>query len=142
MTATVAIAASDETARELLIRIVERAGHKPIPVSITSKSLGELLAAAPNLVLLDLDTDGPDVVTAIRSNADPLVASRRTVVLADGPAVGRRVWQAGADAFLARPFHQDDLVAALRDVLDRPESQRASVRSDALEGDPTAGTTV
>ncbi|MCB0977747.1 MAG: hypothetical protein KDB02_09845 [Acidimicrobiales bacterium] len=130
--ASVAIASRDETAREILVRIVEAQGHRPVTVDISASSLGDLLAAAPTLVLLDLDADAPDVVKAIRGHADPLVASRRIVVLANGPAVGLRAWQTGTDAFLARPFHHDRLVATLSDVLERPEAGRESVRQAAI----------
>lgn len=130
--ASVAIASGDETAREILVRIVEAQGHRPVPVDISATSLGELLAAAPTVVLLDLDTDAPDVVKAIRSHKDPLVASRRIVVLANGTAVGRRAWQEGTDGFLARPFHHDRLLATLSDVLDRPEVGRDAVRQAAI----------
>lgn len=126
--ALVAVAARDDASRELLTRIVDRAGYRSVSVSVSATSLGELLAAAPALVVLDLDVEAPEVVNALRANGDPNVAGRRVVVLADGPAVGRRAWQAGTDAFLARPFHHDRFVATLRDVFDRPDAGREAVR--------------
>jgi len=130
-TATVAIAAGDEAARELLLRIVERAGLAAAPLGVSTTDLTALAAAGADLAVLDLDADAPAVVEAVRSHRDAAVAGLRLVVLADGAAVGRRAWQAGADGFLARPFHHDRLVATLRDVLDRPDSARAAVRRAA-----------
>lgn len=129
--ATVAVASSDETGRALLVRIVDRAGHDPVAIAISPDDLGDVTSSVPAVALLDLDGDAPDVVVALRNHRDPLVASCRVVVLADGPAVGLRAWQAGADGFLARPFHHDRLIATLRDVLDRPEAGREPVRRAA-----------
>lgn len=130
--ATVAVASGDATVRDLLVGIVDRAGHRAVPVVVAPDDLRAVVAASPKALLLDLDATAPDVVTALRAHADPTVASSRAIVLAEGPAVGRRAWQAGADGFLARPFHHDRLVATLRDVLERPESGREPVRRAAL----------
>lgn len=129
--ATVAVAAEDETGRDLLLRIVERAGHRPVPVSLSADDLGPVASTVPAVALLDLDGDAPAIVAALRAHPDAAVAACRVVVLADGPAVGLRAWQAGADGFLARPFHHDRLIATLRDVLDRPEAGREPVRRAA-----------
>ncbi|MBX3313883.1 MAG: hypothetical protein KF906_06150 [Actinobacteria bacterium] len=129
--ATVAVAAGDDTGRDLLLRIVERAGHEPVPITVSADDLGAVASSVPGLALLDLDGEAPAVVAALRGHPDPIVASCRVVVLADGPAVGLRAWQAGADGFLARPFHHDRLIATLRDVLDRPEAGREPVRRAA-----------
>ncbi len=83
------------------------------------------------MAVLDLDASAPAVIDTIRAQTAAAVADLRVIVLADGPAVGRRAWAAGADGFLDRPFHHDRLVATLRDVQARPDAAREAVRRAA-----------
>lgn len=129
--ATVVVASTDTATRDLLVGIVERAGHRAVAVDVRADDLAAVASSAPAAALLDLDGDAPAVVSAIRGHEDPVVATCRVVVLADGPAVGLRAWQDGCDGFLARPFHHDRLIATLRDVLERPEAGREPVRRAA-----------
>lgn len=132
--ALVAVACGDAATRELLLRVVERAGFAPTPVEVTTSDISGLTGpvdAGATLAVLDLDAAAPAVIDAIRAHPASAVSGLRVVVLADGAAVGRRAWAAGADGFLDRPFHHDRLVATLRDVRDRPEAAREPVRRAA-----------
>ena len=80
-------------------------------------------ASAPSLKVLDL----------IRSHDDQRVSSARGSCCARrARRTARSRFQSGADSFVVRPFHIDELVAQIADVLGRPNEDRARHRRDEL----------
>jgi len=48
-------------------------------------------------------------------------------------------WQAGIDAFVARPFHADELLLQVNEVLSRPDSDRERHRRHELDAASAEG---
>lgn len=126
---TVVIANGDESARELLTRIVADAGHRAVAVTDGAAVAAAVAAEGAGAVLLDLGPANTDALAAVRGHGDAAVASCRAVVLGAGDATGRLAWSGGADGYLSRPFHVDDLRATLAAALTRPEGDRAAART-------------
>jgi DNA-binding response OmpR family regulator len=121
---------------ELLCRVLEQAGYAVGRAHDQSEAVGKVSDAPPDCVLLDLGAGGIGtnlkLLDALRTSNSPAVASVR-VVLATAQTHNRMFsWQAGVDAFLLRPFHVNDLLRDIADVLDRPDDERARHRRSQL----------
>ena len=100
--------------------ILESSGHRVEPLSVSKRALPVLRRVRPDLLLLDLvmpDVDGGEVLAALRGDEELC----GTPVLMMSALIGgaHRAEEIGADAFLAKPFSADQLLAALSSVLDR-----------------------
>jgi CheY-like chemotaxis protein len=115
-----------EANRRLVERILAR---RPAVELLTfeegATGLGAVFELHPDLVLLDLnlpDTDGCEVLTAIRNL--PTSADIPVVIISGDAteAQAKRCLDAGADAYLTKPFDIDELL----EVVDRFLIRRAS----------------
>jgi len=118
----------DDGSCELLCRLLLRAGHAVERASNPEQALSILDILRPACVVLDLSAGGIGrnlkLLDAIRSQLDTTLASTRVVLIAHQTSNRMFSWQAGTDAFLVRPFHAEQLVQAVVDVLTRPEEER------------------
>ena len=60
------------------------------------------------------------------------MSTARVVLCAASPKNRAFSFQSGADAFLVRPFHLDELTEQIADVLARAHEERARHRRDEL----------
>lgn len=119
---------------EKLAGIVARAlGHAHLASRRAATGDGALAAVRkePRLAALILDImiphpDGIEVCRQLRRDGwvGPIVA----VSALDAPDARARVRQAGADAFLAKPFHLSELVDTVRILVDAPGPPRRGER--------------
>lgn len=136
----------DHGACELLCRVLQRGGFT---VDRAADHLGaiSLLSSTPaDCIVLDLATGGVGtnlkLLDAIRSHHEPTVSGARVVLVAKQTNNRMFSWQAGVDAFLVRPFHADDLVREVTEVLQRPEDDRARHRRRQLSEAQSEGRTM
>jgi len=54
------------------------------------------------------------------------------VLVGRSEGAGLLAWQGGADGFLVRPFHADDLCRAIDEALARPDAEREQHRRAAI----------
>jgi DNA-binding response OmpR family regulator len=134
--ATVLVVNDDADACELLVRMVGTAGYRAIGATTDSDARRQITMELPRCVVLDMTTGGVGsslkVLDLIRSNEDNRVSSARVVLCASSPKNRSFSFQSGADAFVVRPFHIDDLLREITDVLRRPNEDRAKHRRDEL----------
>ena len=141
--ARVLVVNDDEGACELLVRLLTRAGHDVERAHNSDHALGQLSVGRFDCVVLDLATGGIGqnlkVVDTIRTAMPKTIAGVRVVLVA--PQSSNRVfsWQAGIDAFIARPFHADELLAQINDALARPESDRERHRRQEFDAAAAEG---
>jgi DNA-binding response OmpR family regulator len=87
-------------------------------------------------VVLDMTTGGVGsslkILDQIRTSDDRRISTARVVLCASSPKNRSFSFQSGADAFVVRPFHLDDLIDHVTDVIDRPHDERAKHRRDEL----------
>ncbi len=114
---SVVVACGDDDGREVLARVAEAAGLRAVRLDAELDVAEAVVAGGADAVVLDLGAANLEVLARLRARPDDAAQAARVVVVGTGPAGGRLAWQAGADAFLARPFHARDLQAALHDAL-------------------------
>lgn len=127
--ATVLVAQPDPQVREVVARVVEAAGMAAVRLDSTADVAGAAATSGASAVVLDLGSGNLTALQAMRADDGPTGAEVAVVVIGTGPAGGRLAWQAGADAFLVRPFHARDLQGALTDVLALDDASRVARRS-------------
>jgi DNA-binding response OmpR family regulator len=122
----------DPDACELLARILTRSGYAVGLSYAAHDAFEQIVELSPDCVVLDLASGGVgpnlQVLDHIRRSPDPNVAHTRVVLVSREPNSRLFSWQAGVDAFLTRPFHMDELVGSVNDVVQRPEAERALYR--------------
>jgi DNA-binding response OmpR family regulator len=121
---------------ELIVRILNSASFDAEGVNTQQSALEKLGEMLPRCVVVDLATGGIGsslkLLDTIRSHQDERVSSTRAILIANSFKNRDFSYQSGADAFVTRPFHANDLVAMVHDVLDRPNDERARHRRDQL----------
>jgi DNA-binding response OmpR family regulator len=126
----------DADACELLARILEGAGYPVDRAYDHVGAIAQVTSAPPSGLVLDLSVGGIGanlkLLDAIRTHNDPTVAGARVVLVARQAQNQLFSWQSGVDAFLVRPFHANELLHHVADVLARPDEQRARHRRDQL----------
>jgi DNA-binding response OmpR family regulator len=134
--AVVLIVNDDPAACEMLVRMVGSRGYRAIGATSSDEATGRLASDLPRCIVLDFDSGGIGtslkVLDVIRSHDDRRVNTSRVVLCAASPKNRAFSFQSGADSFVVRPFHLDDLVAQIDDVLTRAHEDRARHRRDEL----------
>ncbi len=114
---TVLVVEDDQANRALLTALLERAGYRAVTANDGPSGLAAALELAPDLVLLDVGLPGMDGLEICRRlRADPRTVTLPVVLLTGRTSVDDVVagLDAGADDFLAKPFHEAELLARLR----------------------------
>jgi DNA-binding response OmpR family regulator len=126
----------DQDACELLCRILARAGYAVDRAVDHMDAIAAASEERTDCFLLDLATGGIGnnlkLLDSIRSHPDPTVSQARVVLVAKQTNNRMFSWQAGVDAFLLRPFHEDDLLREVSESLQRPEDDRVRHRRRQL----------
>jgi DNA-binding response OmpR family regulator len=121
---------------ELLVRFLEQDEFDAVGLHSDIDLMAQLGAHLPRCVVLDMQSGGVGsslkLLDQIRSHEDRRVNTARVVLCAPSPKNRSFSFQSGADSFLVRPFHIQELVAQIRDVIDRPQEERARHRRDEL----------
>ena len=135
--ATILVVNDDDGACELLVRLLTNAGHDVQRAMNADQALGQLSVGGFDCVVLDLTSGGIGqnlkLLDAIRSSVTASIARVRVLLIAQQASNRMFSWQAGIDAFLVRPFHADELLRQVRDVLLRPDDERAAHRRRELD---------
>jgi len=133
----VLLVCDDPDAGELLDRLMTRDGHHVHRVETAEGAVRQLLATPRRAAVLSLSgpTANRQLLEKIRDHPNPPVAEVAVVVLADDVAGEREAWERGADGFLARPFHEEQLTHELQGAIDRPLVAREAYREAQREAD-------
>ena len=133
---TVMIVNDDPAACEMLVRMVGSKGYRTLGAASPDEAAWRIADELPRCIVLDLDAGGIGtslkVLDLIRSHEDLRVSTARVVLCASSPRNRAFTFQSGADAFLVRPFHLDELTEQIADVLGRAHEERARHRRDEL----------
>jgi two-component system, OmpR family, response regulator ResD len=131
---TVLVVDDEPIVREVVVRYLEREGYRTLEAAdgLRAKELVE--RHSPGLVVLDLmlpGTDGLALCRWIRARSGlPVI-----MLTARGEEADRIVGlELGADDYVTKPFSPRELVARVRSVLRRAESDGAAAEALAYEG--------
>ena len=119
---SVLLVEDEEPLRRVLRDVLQREGFTILEASNGARALAEIDRSAPDLVVLDLnlpDIDGYEVLRRLR--ARPGTATTRVLVLAaQGDEESEvKVFEAGADDHLTKPFRARALTARIRALVQR-----------------------
>ena len=133
---SVLIVNDERDACELLVRFLGHAGYRTRGAHSDVEAISTIHNQLPRCVVLDMTTGGVGsslkILDQIRTSGDRRISSARVVLCASSPKNRSFSFQSGADAFVVRPFHLDDLIDHVTDVIDRPHDERAKHRRDEL----------
>jgi DNA-binding response OmpR family regulator len=121
---------------ELIARIVESAGWTATRSYSQDDALAKLDTGDPpfKAVVADFQSGGTgaslELLDAIRRNRD--IAEIPVLLLTQSDTNRMYAWESGADAFLVRPFHSDDLINEIYAVLTRSTDERDAWREEQL----------
>jgi DNA-binding response OmpR family regulator len=140
--ATVVVCEDDDPTRELLCDQLTADRYRALPAPSASDALRLCGYNHPDLMLLDLglpDAQGIDVLRQIRSSRERFDPELPVLVLSGRSSEADRLrgFEAGADDYLAKPFHYPELAARIAAVLRRRVGRREGpVRLGELVIDP------
>ncbi|HET6830389.1 MAG TPA: response regulator transcription factor [Solirubrobacterales bacterium] len=143
--ATIVVCEDDPGTRELLCENLEADRFDAVAAGTAEEAMRLCRYGTPDALLLDIglpDASGLDVIREIRAAAGaaaPFDADLPIVALSGRGSDGDRVrgLRAGADDYLVKPFHYDELLERIRKLLDRRSSRRhGPVRIGLLALDP------
>jgi DNA-binding response OmpR family regulator len=134
--ATVVVCEDDEPTLELLCEHLDADRYQPLPAPSASDALRLCHYKSPDLLLLDLrlpDASGLEVLREVRASSgavgryDPNLP---VIVLSGRSTVSDRLrgLAEGADDFVAKPFHYEEVRARITAVLRRRDARRLGPR--------------
>ena len=122
-----------EDAREMYAEYLRFCGFRVAEARNGNEALDQAFELRPNLILMDLSLPGMDGWEATRQlKADDRTRHIPVVALTGHALAGASegAKKAGCDSFVTKPCLPDDLVVEVRRMLNLPESQNASLKTD------------
>ncbi len=124
MSAQVLIVEDEERSRKLARDIVASLGFATTEAESAERALEMVCERVPALVLMDIRLPGIDGIEALRrlrldprTQAVPVIAVTASVM----PDQKARLLAAGFSGFVGKPYHFNELVAAVIAILGEPE---------------------
>jgi len=114
----------DRTFRELLRTVFELEGYQAVIVPGPDDLVPMAYQTRPDLVLMDVHLLGGDTFGVLRQLREDEVLRDVPVVMTSGMDLRGECLDAGADAFLAKPFRPSELLALIGGMLDGQDEDR------------------
>lgn len=139
----VLIVDDDVDALRLVGMMLERQGYQILAAATGQQALQKAIETQPDLIILDVmmpDMDGYEVASRIRSH--PATEPIPILMFTAKTGVNDKIagYQAGADDYLTKPIHPQDLVTRVENLLERqPTTDRDFDESHIIGFLPTKG---
>lgn len=114
--AKVMVIDDDKTMSSLLETLLKLDGHEVVLGGSGIQFMEQVQRAQPDLILMDVflqDAEGYDLVRSLRSQEDASVA-QLPVIMTSGMELSYECREAGADAFLLKPYDPDHLLQVIQ----------------------------
>ncbi len=114
--ATILVVEDNPQNLKLAQLVLQRAGHAVLLAGNGEAGLALAREQQPDLILMDVQMPGMDGLSATRLlKADPMTAHVKVVALTALAMKGdaERILAAGCDAYLAKPYHYNELISAV-----------------------------
>ena len=118
--ATILVVEDNPQNLKLAELVLQIAGHHVLSADSGEAGLQMASAQQPDLILMDVQMPGMDGLSATRLlKQNPATAHIKVVALTALAMKGdaERILAAGCDAYLAKPYHYNDLMAAVQRAL-------------------------
>lgn len=131
----------DPDSRETMVRLFRHHGFEVSESDDPDGAAALVLHQDPaiDLVLIGFRQGGTSqglrLLDLLRAHEDPAVAKVRAIMTTDLDENRLFSWQSGVDDFLIRPYHANDLVAAVSAALERPDDHRLEYRQQQMQAD-------
>jgi len=115
----------DKQATTLLEKVLTVAGYETTAVNDSTQAIHTALTLLPDLIVLDLmmpDPDGFKVCRMLREYPKFTLTPIIIVTALDDSDSKIVAFGAGADDYLTKPFHIDELTERVKDLLDKAAS--------------------
>jgi len=119
--AKIMIVEDDKQASTFLAEVLSMDGHAPIVVNESSRAMAMAEATLPDAFLLDLMMPEPDGFKLCRMlRANPKFATTPIMIVTAMDDTDSKIvaFGAGANDYLIKPFHIDELTSKLKDLLE------------------------
>jgi len=119
--AKIMIVEDDKQASTFLAEVLSMDGHAPIVVNESSRAMAMAEATLPDAFLLDLmmpEPDGFKLCRMLRANPKFVTTPIMIVTAMDDTDSKIVAFGAGANDYLIKPFHIDELTSKLKDLLE------------------------
>lgn len=139
----VLVVGDDADVVELIARILESAGWPATRTLSHDDAVQELRVASSKLdnstpyaaIVCDFTSGGSSsslkLLDLIRH--DDALEDTAVIILTSTLSNRSYAWQSGADGFLVRPFHADELISAVAEALERTPAERTSYRQQQAQ---------
>lgn len=109
---------------EMLKTLLEFYGYEVTVTEVPDKAVQLILEKEIDLVMLDMlisGVDGTDVCARLRANEK--TANIPILMMSALHNAGEKCKKAGADEFIAKPFEMEDLIARIKEVLEKRQNK-------------------
>lgn len=140
--AHVLVVDDDPDSRETMVRLFRHHGFEVSEADDPDEATALVHHQDPpiDLVLIGFRLGGTSqglrLLDLLRAHEDPEVARVRAIMTTDLDENRMFSWQSGVDDFLVRPYHADELVAAVSAALERPDDERLPHRQEQMQANP------
>lgn len=115
----------DRAGTHLLSTLLEFDGYRTLALENWEEPVRDIEYHRPDLIIMDVylrAKNGLDLLGQIRKHVDPAVA-KVPVLMMSAEDQHERSLQAGADGFLEKPFHIEDLQSTIRVIVEERLSE-------------------
>jgi DNA-binding response OmpR family regulator len=131
----VLVADDNDHSAEITGRVLKRAGCSVDRAQDVDDAIARLNISKPPFACVIVDFDDSTgqslkLLEAVRASDDADVVATPVVICADFDTNRRFSWQSGADGFIVRPFHIDDLLDSVGAALTRTADDRTRFRRE------------
>lgn len=122
MNNTIIVVDDDETFSGLLKTVFELEGYQVVLVPHPGEVVPQVRAVRPVLLLMDVHTKKGDTLGVLRELRADESLNNVVIVMTSGMDRSAECLAAGADDFILKPFHPDELITMVKGLLARSDA--------------------